>query len=463
MLDKLNEKIENYKKDIISSTRKLIQIKSVETEPEQNMPFGPDVNEALETALNIAGILGLETKNIDGYAGYAEIGEGKDMLGILTHLDVVPEGDDWTFSPYGGEIKDGKIYGRGALDNKGPTIAVLYALKAILDLNIDLDKKVRLIMGTDEESGWEGLNYYGQNETLPDIGFSPDAYFPVIHAEKGVSVFNLYKKFNNIKKTSDQIKIISIKGGNAPNMVPDYCEAIIETSNVSALDELIEKEDYDLELVEENGRLKIKSFGKSAHGSMPWEGINAISQLMVLLDKICKPEDDIDRFINWYQNHIGMEYYGESIGCGFEDNVSGKLIFNIGMIDLDNDEVKITVNIRYPVTYKIEEIFDSMKKELNKVNIDLEESQHIGPLHVSKNDELVLKLMDVYKEITGEDREPIAIGGGTYARALKKGVAFGPLFPDRPEVAHQKDEYILIDDLIKATKIYANAIVKLAK
>ncbi|MFW5998267.1 MAG: dipeptidase PepV [Halanaerobiaceae bacterium] len=465
MFDNLNNLIDEYKDDIISSTSQLIQKKSVESDPVDNMPFGKGINEALETSLEIANILGLKNVNVDGYAGYAEIGESEEMVGVLTHLDVVPEGDDWTYPPYGGEIHNDKIYGRGALDNKGPTVAILYALKAIKESRIKLNKRVRLIMGTDEESGWEGLDYYKQKEKLPEIGFSPDAYFPVIHAEKGIIVFDLNKNFSGKKYNSDKIKIKTIKGGNAPNMIPDYCESKIEpgTSDITRLEEYIEKSEYDLDLVKENNDLILKSFGKSAHGSMPEEGQNAISQLMVFLNELDIAEDDIGKFIKWYNNKIGMEYYGESIGCGFKDNVSGNLIFNVGMIELVETQVKITVNIRYPVTYTEKQVLKGMKNGINDTDIKIQENQHIGPLHVPQDDELVVKLMEVYKEFTGEDLKPVAIGGGTYARALDKAVAFGALFPGSPEVAHKKDEYIKIEDLIKMTKIYANAIVKLAE
>ena len=182
--DFIDNIIDEMKDEIIESLQRIVRIKSVEDEPEEGMPFGEGVNQCLESFLDIAKSLGLKTKNIDGYAGHVEIGEGEEILGILCHLDVVPEGSNWTYPPYAAEIHDGKIYGRGTIDNKGPAIASLYALKAIQDSGIKLNKRVRLILGTDEESGWECIRYYLDKEETPALAFSPDAEFPVIHGKR---------------------------------------------------------------------------------------------------------------------------------------------------------------------------------------------------------------------------------------------------------------------------------------
>lgn len=465
MNEAVNKRIDQLKDDIVKSTQKLVQIKSVEAEVKEGMPFGEGVKEALETALKLADILGLKNKNIDNYAGHVEIGRGEEILGILCHLDVVPEGRDWTYPPYSAEIVDNKIYGRGAIDNKGPAVAALYALKAVQDSGIELRKRVRLIFGTDEESGWEGLKYYLEHEETPDFAFSPDAEFPVIHGEKGILTFKLKARFNN--QGDGKFIINSIQGGNAPNMVPDYCEAHLRTDYPEELSEKLskfsEKTGYKLELDEEGEEIIIKSHGISAHGSLPEDGQNAISQLLVFIKTLDLAEDDIGRFIDFYNEKIGMKYHGESIGCELRDELSGPLTFNVGMIRLDNKGAEITVNIRYPVTISKEEVFTGIRAELEGTGVELEEGEHMEPLYVPKDDPLVTKLMKVYQEFTGDRREPITIGGGTYARAIERAVAFGPLFPGQVELAHQRDEYISIDDLILNAKIYANAIIELAK
>ncbi len=464
MLKDLNKKIDQMEDNIIASTQELIRIKSVESDAKKGKPFGDGVNKALETTLEIAENMGFETKNIDGYAGYAEMGEGDEMMGILCHLDVVPEGSNWTYPPYAAEIHDNKIYGRGSIDDKGPAVAALYAMKAVKDSDITLNKKVRIIFGTDEESGWEGMNYYLENAEVPDFAFSPDAEFPVIHAEKGILIFNIEKEFKN-KMKNEKVKINSVKGGNAPNMVPDYCEAELESDDFdeikNKLENFKEKNDFDIDIEISNNKAIIKSNGVSAHGSMPQDGQNAISQLMTFLAELELGNNDLAEFVDFYNEKIGMEYNGESIGCGFDDDISGKLIFNVGVIDISDKKAELTINIRYPVSSNAEDVYSGIEENLDS-NCVLNKGQHKEPLFVEKDDPLVKNLMEVYRDIVGDvESEPIAIGGGTYARAIEKAVAFGPLFPGQEELAHQKDEFIRIEDLIKNAKIYAGAIAAL--
>lgn len=459
-----DERIESMKKDIIKSTKEIVKIRSVKDEPQEGMPFGKGINECLEYALKLAEDFGFKTKNFDGYAGHAEFGEGDEVVGILVHLDVVPEGEGWTYPPYNGEIHDNKIYGRGTIDDKGPAIATMYAMKAIKDSGAKINKKIRIIFGTDEESGWGGINYYLKHEKAPNVAFTPDADFPAIHGEKGILIFDLVKKFKPNQK-DDGVQVLKIKGGNRPNMVPDYCEAHIISSEPikEKLDTYAKENNVKIEIAKEGKTTVIKSYGISAHGSLPESGQNAISQLILFLSTLDLADGDAADFIRAYSEKIGMEYYGQSIGCGFEDEDSGKLIFNVGVIDFDETKAKVSINIRYPITCKESQVFDGMKKELEGTGIEIIKGQHMEPIYLPKDHELIKTLMKVYREVTGDDREPITIGGGTYARAMENAVAFGPLFPGQPELAHQKDEFIGIDDLMKITKIYAKALYELAK
>lgn len=458
--------VEKLRDNIIKSTQEIIQIKSVKDKAEDNKPFGKGINKCLEKTLKIAEDIGLKSKNIDGYAGHIEIGENKEIIGILSHLDVVPEGNDWTYPPYAGEIHDGKLYGRGSIDDKGPTIAALYAMKCIQESGVKLNKRVRLILGTDEESGWEGLNYYLEKEETPYLAFTPDAEFPVIYGEKGILHIELSSNIRNYK--SEKVDSIIIEGGNATNMVPDFCRAIIETDSKELIKEklkeyLLKNKEDKIESEVENKVIIINSYGISAHGSLPEDGVNAISQLMNFLDTLNIFSDDNSNLISFYANKIGMEYNGQGMGCNFNDDVSGPLTFNVGKIDLNNNKFSITVDIRYPVTYTKSTVSKSIKNVIKKRDIKYQELSHKAPLYVKREEPLVKKLMKVYQDYTGDMSEVITIGGGTYARALEKAVAFGPLFPGQEELAHQKDEYIGIDELILITKIYALAIIELAQ
>jgi len=460
-----HNKVLQMREEIIKSTQEIVRIKSVEDAPKEGMPFGEGVHSCLEYALALSEKLGFTTKNFNGYAGHAEFGEGEEVVGILVHLDVVPEGDNWTYPPYGGEIHDGKIYARGTIDDKGPAIAGLYAMKAVKDSGMPLNKKIRIIFGTDEESGWDDMKYYLENQKAPDVAFTPDAEFPAIYGEKGILIFDFVKTLHKNSPESG-IVIHKIKGGNRPNMVPDYCEAHI-SSNPSILEKLtafLKENHLKIEAEVTGDKTILKSYGISAHGSLPESGQNAVSQLVLFLNTLDLADGDAADFIHFYSNKIGMEYYGQSMGCGFYDEVSGKLIFNVGVIDLNEDEIKLTINIRYPVTYTTNVVYDAMEKELEGTGIKLIRGKHdMDPIYLPKDHELIKKLMQVYTKITGDDREPITMGGGTYARAMKNAVAFGPLFPGQPELAHQKDEYISVEDLLKITEIYAEALYELAK
>ncbi|SKC85512.1 dipeptidase PepV [Maledivibacter halophilus] len=460
----LEQKVEEMRDEIIGSTQEIIRLKSVKDSPKDEMPFGQDIHECFMHALNLSEKVGFKTKNIDNYGGHAEFGDGEEVVGVLVHLDVVPEGDNWTYPPYGGEIHDGKIYGRGTIDDKGPAVSALYAMKAIKESGLKLNKKIRIIFGLDEESGWDSLKYYLTKENAPDVAFTPDADFPAIHGEKGILIFDITKRFKKNYKDNG-IKVLKIKGGNRPNMVPDYCEAhlISDSSIKEKLEAYKENNKIKLEIEEKEDTIIIKSYGVSAHGSLPEKGENAVSQLILFLNSLNLAEGDASDFIKLYSEKIGMEYYGESIGCGFKDDPSGNLIFNAGVIDLDEKGVKLTVNIRYPVTYTHTEVIEGMEKELKDTGFDIVVLENMDPIYLPKEHEVIQKLMKVYREFTGDDSEPITIGGGTYARSMENAVAFGPLFPGQPELAHQKDEYIEIEDLIKITKIYANALYELAK
>lgn len=462
-----NNLIDNYKEEIIKSTQEAIKIKSVEEKPKEGMPFGEGPKKALDHALKLSKDLGFTVKNFDNYAGHAEFGEGEEVVGVLAHVDVVPEGDGWTHPPYGAEIHDEKIFGRGTLDDKGPAIAALYAMKALKESGVDLSRKIRIIFGTNEETGWGGIKYYFEHEEPPTMAFTPDANFPVIYGEKGIIVFDLVQDLKSSGCCGISVK--ALKGGNAPNMVPDRVTATLEVEDINDFKNKYEaykkEKDYPITIEIDTNSVEVTARGVSAHGSTPQVGENAISHLMDFLGTLMDNKCDICDFINVYNERIGFKHNGESIGCGFEDEESGKLNFNPGMIKLEDGKITLTVNIRYPIDSSAKKVYDGMRQNLKGTNIVLIEGEKdTKPLYVPKDNFLVQKLMKVYREQTGEmDSQPITIGGGTYARAMDNAVAFGPMFPGQKELAHQKDEFISIDHLMKITKIYAHALYELAK
>lgn len=439
------KRAEELKDEMIDSIIKVVNIPSVKDKSSENYPFGEDIDKALKKSLEICESLGFRTYyDEEGYYGYAEVGEGDEMLGVLGHLDVVPAGErsNWNFEPFGGEIKDGKLYGRGTQDDKGPVFAAIYAVKALIDSDVKLNKRVRFIFGTDEENLWGGIDKYMEKEEVPTLGFAPDAEFPMIHAEKGLLQMNLISK-----KGSD----IKLSGGNAFNAVPDKI-------GYKANDKL--KEELDaLEFEYEEDEKSIYILGKGAHASQPHNGINAISRLAIALNNIGVES----KAIKFLAEVVGEDYNAKNIFGNCEDEPSGKITFNIGKINIDESGEKVGIDIRIPVTKDKEDIVESIKKKVKDYDLEYEEFDYLDSLYVPKDHELIKTLRKVYEEETGLDSTPLVIGGATYARSMDNCVAFGAVFPGQEKVEHQANEYIEVDRLIEVTKIYARAIYELTR
>ncbi|MED3662512.1 dipeptidase PepV [Ureibacillus terrenus] len=453
---------EAQKEALIQDLRQLIQIESVLDEEHQSdeAPFGEGPKRALLWLLSKAEQDGFKVKNVDHYAGHIEMGEGEEILGILCHVDVVPAGNDWTYPPFQGVLKDGKLYGRGSIDDKGPTMAAYYAMKMVKESGIPLSKKVRMIIGTDEESGFRCVEHYFQKEAMPDIGFAPDADFPLINAEKGIALL----QFSQTDPLSSEEQLISFQAGNRHNMVPDFAKAVVK--NVSEdLEVQFNKwfKEYDREATFtcEGERVIITVSGKSAHAMEPEKGKNVAVVLAQFLSHHLTT-DASKAFVTFIADVFG-DVYGNALGLDYADEVSGPTTLNAGVVSFDSQNGgNILVSMRYSVTYPYEEKMKKASEHLLKYPFSLHVLSNSMPHYIPEEDEFIQTLLRVYRRYTGDDRKPLSTGGGTYARVLKKGVAFGSLFPGEPDVAHQKDEYVVIDNLVKAAAIYAESIVELA-
>lgn len=457
-----NTKVDELKSKIVEDTQKVIRIKSVRDEARPEMPFGEGVNDALQTMLSIGKNMGFKTKNVDGYMGYIEYGEGKEIVGVLGHVDVVPEGDGWTYPAFGAEIHEGKMFGRGTLDDKGPMMASLYGLYALKEIGFKPNKRIRILLGTDEENGCGEVDYYMEREEKFSIGFTPDGSFPIIYAEKGITFFNITKEL--VK--NENSKLVYIKGGHRPNMVPDYCEVGISAEDkdtiVNKIQEFAGKSNFDLKYELKDKLIILKSFGVSAHGSTPEIGKNAIMQAILLVQSLDICSGEMRNIINFLADNIAMETNGRSFGVYMKDEVSGELSFNVGTIEINDNMVSLGLNLRYPVTLTYEAMMSSFNKKIEEIGFKVEGMIHQLPLYFPKDHKLIKILSEVYQEETGKKAELLAIGGGTYAKEMPNIVAFGPIFPGKPDLDHQVNEYIEVEDLIRITKIYASALYKLA-
>ena len=450
----LKEKVLEYKDEVVKEIQNAVRVKSVKEAPLPGMPFGEGPAKALDHFMNLAEKLGFKAEKFDNYAMHIDMGEGKETLGILAHVDVVPEGDNWTYPPYSGTIADGKIYGRGTLDDKGPAIISLFAMKAIADSGIKLNKKIRMILGADEESGSTCLKYYFGELKMPypDIAFTPDSSFPVTYAEKGSVRVKIKKKFSTLKDTV-------IKGGNAFNSVPNEANGVIP---IDMLGEV--KNKNKVEFVKEGNVYKIFSAGIPAHGAHPEKGYNAISALFEILKSIEVKNEELKGLVAFFDKFIKMETDGKSFGVKCTDGETGDLTLNLGKINLENNELEIWIDMRVPVKVKNEQIIETIKKNTEDYGYEFLLHSNTQPLYVAKDSFLVSTLMNIYKELTGDNAaQPVAIGGGTYAKYAKNAVAFGALLPDQEDRMHQRDEYLEISKIDKLLQIYVEAIYRLAK
>ncbi len=414
----------NYFDDIVKNIAQAVTYDSSQAAPEEGMPFGAGAAKCLDFYLSLAEFMGFSTRNYDNYAGEVRWGEGKDFA-VLAHVDVVPAGNGWTHDPFGGEIDEteGKIWGRGTMDDKGPAMIALYAMKALKEEGFKPRRTIKLILGCNEETGWACIDHYNKVARMPEEGISPDADFPVIYAEKGI----LHIKFSF---DAAGAHFNGLEGGNRPNMVCDYCEVIADAdkNKLSALN-----------LVCENG--KIISRGKSAHGSTPDKGVNAMPAILKYLGL----------------NDVEEQLFGQCMGLKGLKDETGALTFSPDLIEQDGGKIYVTCDVRYPATYAREEIISILDKQ----GVPYEIVHEQAPLYNDKNSPLVRTLLEVYNQVTGKNAQPIAIGGGTYARALKYGAAFGPEEEGEESTIHQANEYITFDKIKKCFEIYKLALKRL--
>ena len=420
--------IDNQKDNIISDLKELISVRSVEdlSAAKEGAPFGPKVKESLSVALEIGDKLGLKTRDIDGYCGIIEAGEGEDLMGILCHVDIVPEGTGWTEDPFAANIVNGNIYGRGTLDDKGPAVAAIYALKAIIEADIKLKKRVRIILGCNEETNMKCLKYYKSHEEIPTFSISPDANFPVTNSEKTILNATFEKKYNSK---------IEMHAGEAPNIIAGYAKAAVD------------------------GKI-IEAYGTQAHASTPWEGESAILKLFTKLSEMNLDSED-EKVISRLHECLKEECYGESIGLDKEDN-SGRLTLNVGVVDWNNEGYKITFDLRCPISMKESEVKEKLESIFKPIGGQLTSWNFKPGFSIKDDDPMVRKLLDVYIARTGDkDAKPLHIGGGTYARELPNAVSFGPEGYMCTSSCHVADEHIGVDELLFNVKMIADAIISL--
>lgn len=444
------EKILEYKADIISDLAELIAIKSVSG-------FQDDCTQALDWVMKKAESFGLTTKTYDGLAGHVELGNGGKICGVLSHVDVVPEGNNWNSLPFELSVGDGYMYGRGVADDKGAALINLYCLKALKDSGVIGKNTIRAIYGTCEETGMHDIEKYFENEPIPDMSFTPDNRYGICRCEKGILQLELYAK------THDGTTLTQLHSGKAVNAVPDTAYALLDCSETEdhQLLRLADAKKGNFEFYYTIDGMMVLSRGKAAHACEPEKGLNAAVALVDLLtSNFSLPS--LGSVCSFIESCIGLDNTGVKMGIKTRDAESGPLSISVGTVHIDEGYATCTVDIRYPVTMNGENILNTVKKAASNENLTVKVLKHSKPLYINEDSELIKLLSDSYEEIMGEKPDVYSTGGGTYARVLGgKGVAFGPVFKDEVSNIHNANECINVDKFFKHAQICLEAMYRM--
>ncbi|MBQ6388950.1 MAG: dipeptidase PepV [Mogibacterium sp.] len=468
------ERLETYREDMLKTLGESVAFPSVASEAVRSadgelMPFGKAAHESLLHMLAVGEGMGFETCNVDNYAGYIQYSAPADaedakLCAVVGHLDVVPEGTGWTGEPYKMVEKDGFVYGRGTADDKGPVIASLYAMKALKEEGIVPKNHIRLVLGLNEECGEDSMVYYTEKCGHPDMGFTPDAEFPIVNGEMGILVFELAQKLGT-GFSKDDLRLTKLEGGTAHNAVPRLAKAVL-AGDKKYYDTIIERArqyavetGYNLKARKQGSSLVIDAEGIAAHGAHPHLGLNAVSILMGFLGRLHFASEELNDYIEFYNEHIGFDLHGERIGCGFEDIPSGKLILNVGVANINEELASLSINIRYPVTITGEDVIRGIQSKLEGTQIGLVGRMEQGPIYMSIDTPMVSKLLKAYQDETGDcETKAIVQGGGSYAKMVNNILAYGGMFPGEEDTMHQADEKMSIESFMRMARVYARAL-----
>lgn len=451
---------------ILADIARLVNIKSEREPMQEGMPFGKGPYLALMESKKLAEERGLSTKNFDNYVITAEIGPQPAYLGILAHVDVVSEGSGWTVPPYEMTIQDGRIYGRGTADDKGPAVVALWALKAAQELCPQLSRGVRLILGSAEETGSEDLEHYLPLEAAPPLSFSPDAEYPLINLEKGG-----YKPVFGAKWDEETAlpRVCAIHGGTTTNIVTRECDAWLEGISADAVRPLMEQQQAEtgvlFTLTEEGEKLHLHALGVSAHAASPETGKNAQIAMVGLLAKLPMAEScGQETICNLARLFPFGDDYGQALGVAQEDEVSGKLTLVFSKLEFSTTGFTAQFDSRCPLCANEGNVRAVVEAAFDACHFEILERPRMFPPHHTPADSLLCRtLLETYEDYTGQKGECLAIGGGTYVHDIEGGVAFGCAMPGTDNRMHGADEFAVIDELMTSAKIFTDAILRLCK
>lgn len=437
--------------EIKETLAELVKIPSVLGEPSEDAPFGEEPKRVLEKMIHICEESGFKVGCYYNAIGFAQLGETAE-LGILCHLDVVPaNGKGWKTDPFTLTEKDGVLFGRGAIDDKGPAVAALFAMKCAKELGFPLKKGVRLIFGTDEENGSADLDFYLKYENFPPMVFTPDAGFPIINIEKGMARSRFFGSF-------DGGALVSFHGGVIPNAVPDSAECKLRGITREKVSAAIEKDGSEARFsFTENGDIiTISCEGKPAHASTPESGVNAVTALISLLNRIIDNETlaGLERLFPFGETD------GKSVGLTCSDE-HGALTAVFSIFNYDKKSCEGVVDVRFPCCKNLAFVDNTLRAAFEKINFGYERFMGDEPHIVPENSDFIRALLSVYEEVEGERGFCRAIGGGTYVHNIEGGVAFGAERGDTDYNMHADNEFITVSELLRDAELFAEVIKKI--
>ncbi len=441
--------IDGQKENMTEVLKDFIAIPSVKSAPEDGKPYGDGIFRALEFISDKAEEMGLKTKNFENKIRIAEYGRGGEKLGILCHTDVVSVNEDkWATPPFEAAVKDNLIYGRGSLDNKGPTVAALFAVYALKECGIDLKDKVQIFFGSDEESGMHDFKDYLKVNTLPEYAFAPDCCFPVAYSETG--------KFNIEGKTQlNSENVISLhSGGTFSNVTPETAVAKIKNISAEEIEEKLDEiEDITYKIEHTQDCLEVTVFGKSTHTAHPHWGVNPLTALLEALSQFEAKDSAFKRLSALYPHGT---FFGENLGLKSNENA-----LSLVSLNYDGETLEFVSDCRVNAKNRSADIAKIIVK---KFTVPAEIVSLTEPHSVPKDSFIVKELCAVYKEFTGREDEPYAADGATYAHVKDGAVAFGGvLYGDGGDEAHGNDERYNLDTLVSTAKMFARAILRICK
>ncbi|WP_343210749.1 Sapep family Mn(2+)-dependent dipeptidase [Anaerolentibacter hominis] len=463
--EKLDQYMEAHKDEMVEDIFRLVRIQSDKGPAKEGMPYGEGPAACLKEALKMGTAYGFVPKNYDNYVGALDMGPEKEpMLDILAHLDVVPAGDDWTVTkPFEPVFRNGKIYGRGTSDDKGPAIAALYAMRAVKELGIPLSKRCRLLLGTDEECGSSDIDYYYTIEKEAPVTFSPDADFPLINVEKG----GIHEEFTSQFEEEKQLpRVLSVQSGFKFNVIPDTAAAVIEGMAAEEAADIIKEAEMKTGVTfsagMKDGNLVIEAKGLAAHASMPEKGNNSLTALLEAVAKLpVAPSEGYRKLCGLSGLYPHGDWFGKSAGIAMSDAESGPLTISFNMLSYTPWGLTGCADCRAPICANDENVMQVLLKRYAALGITMEKNTLMEAHYVPADQPFIRTMLDCYEKYSGKKGACISIGGFTYVHALKRGVAFGCGALSSDDHAHGADEHKDLDVLVMSAKIFAETIIQL--